>query len=316
MKRCPQCNENLRDDAFYHNKATTTGLSSWCKECTKQKIGLYQKARSERIIIAGGKTCSRCKVWKPANKFYPHNRDGITSRCKDCTKDDARQILRDDPDDCHEKSHIYYEHNREHIREVARQRRARHSQECNERNRQHYATDADFADRCKKQSQEYRQKYPDKVKASVKNWNESHVDYVHQTNLRKYIAHREERIAYNRAYYPAHKDAIVANNRKWRHEHPDERKAQNHRRRCKKNESSEHFTVAQWRAMLTAFGYRCLRCGRTDSKLTPDHVIPIAFGGSNGIANIQPLCFSCNSSKQDTIADYRNPRMMQELLGS
>jgi 5-methylcytosine-specific restriction endonuclease McrA len=33
--------------------------------------------------------------------------------------------------------------------------------------------------------------------------------------------------------------------------------------------------------------------------------VPVALGGSSFIANIQPLCRSCNSSKQDRIIDYR-----------
>jgi 5-methylcytosine-specific restriction endonuclease McrA len=49
-----------------------------------------------------------------------------------------------------------------------------------------------------------------------------------------------------------------------------------------------------------------LCCGRPDVKLTQDHVVPLARGGSNLIDNIQPLCASCNSSKGTQTIDYRS----------
>lgn len=67
-------------------------------------------------------------------------------------------------------------------------------------------------------------------------------------------------------------------------------------------------TTAEWRELKHAYGNRCLRCGRAELviDLTLDHVIPYSKGGTNWISNVQPLCFSCNSSKGQNITDYRN----------
>jgi 5-methylcytosine-specific restriction endonuclease McrA len=43
-------------------------------------------------------------------------------------------------------------------------------------------------------------------------------------------------------------------------------------------------------------GWRCLHCG-TGERLTLDHVVPWSLGGSDGQANLQTLCTSCNCRK-------------------
>jgi hypothetical protein len=45
---------------------------------------------------------------------------------------------------------------------------------------------------------------------------------------------------------------------------------------------------------------RCVQCGNNE-KLKPDHVIPVAKGGSNTERNIQLLCESCNRAKGASI---------------
>jgi 5-methylcytosine-specific restriction enzyme A len=47
--------------------------------------------------------------------------------------------------------------------------------------------------------------------------------------------------------------------------------------------------------------YQCQSCGKTEAqaKLTVDHIIALAAGGSNDLSNFQTLCASCNSRKRD-----------------
>jgi 5-methylcytosine-specific restriction endonuclease McrA len=51
------------------------------------------------------------------------------------------------------------------------------------------------------------------------------------------------------------------------------------------------------RNLVLATG-RCLRCGRTE-RLSVDHIIPVAKGGSDELKNLQCLCLYCNCSKRD-----------------
>jgi uncharacterized protein YdaU (DUF1376 family) len=63
-------------------------------------------------------------------------------------------------------------------------------------------------------------------------------------------------------------------------------------------------TPGEWQALLEFSEHRCVRCGAEES-LCKDHIRPIYQGGSDGIANIQPLCRACNSRKGAESKDWR-----------
>ena len=82
------------------------------------------------------------------------------------------------------------------------------------------------------------------------------------------------------------------------------RRLSEHRRRARKARSGGTYTIAEWQSLCERTGNRCLACGDA-GPLTVDHIVPISKGGSNSIANIQPLCLPCNLSKHTQIIDYR-----------
>lgn len=53
---------------------------------------------------------------------------------------------------------------------------------------------------------------------------------------------------------------------------------------------------------------RCAQCGRTPLedgvRLEPDHKLPLSWGGTDDIENLQPLCEECNAGKQAFYATY------------
>lgn len=61
-------------------------------------------------------------------------------------------------------------------------------------------------------------------------------------------------------------------------------------------------TTKEWRSILTSQEGKCARCDAS-SKLTVDHVIPIARGGPHWPWNVQGLCADCNRSKYDNMTD-------------
>lgn len=68
----------------------------------------------------------------------------------------------------------------------------------------------------------------------------------------------------------------------------------------------------RWRQILEVLGATCLNCGA--QPVTRDHVQPIACGGLNHPANLQPLCRPCNNAKADRIIDYRSAEQRAKVL--
>jgi hypothetical protein len=65
-------------------------------------------------------------------------------------------------------------------------------------------------------------------------------------------------------------------------------------------------------AVFKRDGDRCLKCGSMDN-LSLDHITPLASGGDNSTDNLQTLCKRCNSSKGNTIKDYRESNVEPTL---
>lgn len=74
------------------------------------------------------------------------------------------------------------------------------------------------------------------------------------------------------------------------------RKRQKVTRRARERGAGGTYTWSEVARLYLRFG-GCAYCGQRTGDYEPDHVVPLAKGGSNSITNIVPACRSCNSDK-------------------
>jgi 5-methylcytosine-specific restriction endonuclease McrA len=92
----------------------------------------------------------------------------------------------------------------------------------------------------------------------------------------------------------------------WRAANPVAFMVQQANRRALKRQAPGYFTAEEWLDRLADYGGTCPCCLKR-RKLTVDHIVPLAEGGTNWIWNIQPLCLRCNSAKGNRHATYYPP---------
>lgn len=104
--------------------------------------------------------------------------------------------------------------------------------------------------------------------------------------------------------------AANARNRRYVLNNREKIETARHIRRTVKNNGD--LTPDEWFLLkAVVFGMRCAKCRRMLSnwegceRPTIDHIVPVSKGGEHTLDNVQPLCRSCNSQKNDKTEDYR-----------
>jgi 5-methylcytosine-specific restriction endonuclease McrA len=162
-------------------------------------------------------------------------------------------------------------------------------------------------------------------------WRKNHPEEARRKDRQYDTANHEKRIERGREYYAKHRQEKSAKSKQWHLEHPgysktwwkehpdrtkeyhkndvplspEKQSEYNSRRRARKLAAKGKHTASEWKSIKLMYGNKCLACGKSNVKLTRDHVIPLIKGGEDCIGNIQPLCQSCNSKKHTTEIDYR-----------
>jgi 5-methylcytosine-specific restriction endonuclease McrA len=129
-------------------------------------------------------------------------------------------------------------------------------------------------------------------------------DWLNKNQRDRYALDLDKHREYHRKWRTRNLMKAKAASRRDRVNHSLGYRIRQNNRRVRLSQNGGRFTVKEWQCLCAAYGFRCLCCGQV-KPLTADHVIPIVHGGSGNIANIQPLCASCNSKKGIKHTDYR-----------
>jgi 5-methylcytosine-specific restriction endonuclease McrA len=138
---------------------------------------------------------------------------------------------------------------------------------------------------------------------------------INEAKARYRAANLKKHAATNSAWNKAHRTEANAATDRWRERNrerflqqqrsynqrrqtPPEATAEYQRRRraAKKSSMIGRITPDLLAAKCAYWGNRCWSCGSTD-RVELDHVKPLSKGGAHCLANIRPVCRSCNAMK-------------------
>ncbi len=223
------------------------------------------------------KTCTKCGVEKPLEKFSPdrRNHDGRQSYCKTCY-----QI----------ESAIW---------------RAANSEKRRAYQAAWYLANCDTV---KARVAIYRVKNLEKVRAYAMIYRQENRDKYRVWNKTYYVTHQEKELVRGATYRKMNAKKIQARSAAYRRTpKAKEIACRNSRtRRARERNCEISLTAEEWGQIIVSYNGRCAYCGmklrvggpRTGNKLTQDHIRPLSKGGVHSADNVVPACWTCNSEKR------------------
>jgi 5-methylcytosine-specific restriction endonuclease McrA len=280
-KVCTKCliDKSLAD--FSGNKNGKYGKHSVCKACSHKSLKSI-RLRPEEIPLGDTKKCTKCKETKLVDQFMLNSAVscGRNSTCKDCYNAANRAYLLVpvvQPD----------------FRECSR---CKETKPITDFNRMGSFTErrSKLCKVCHYLAQAPRPPIRDEVRLE----RNAKARKRKRENPGLFAIHREK-------YRETHPGADSQRSAQWRLNNPEKARATRVRRRARKAQAEGSFTGEEWASILQKFNNLCAGCGPESegALLTVDHIIPLARGGTNWAHNIQPMCASCNSSKNDKTMD-------------
>ena len=133
--------------------------------------------------------------------------------------------------------------------------------------------------------------------AQEKDYRILHSEQLKASDHQYYLLHRKERLAYQKENQWKWREYDRANYRA----NPAKFLIKSHRRLALQKSLLATLTTEQWEHIKSAYGNRCIYCGKSPQRLTQDHLIPLSRGGPYTADNIVPACSVCNTSKGNRI---------------
>jgi hypothetical protein len=141
-------------------------------------------------------------------------------------------------------------------------------------------------------------------------WRQNNREKVSDTQHQWYIDNRAKVIKRSLQQAESNPEQFAERQRRYRKNHLEEKREHLRRRRTRKRNLPDTFTIEQWVSCLEYFNYCCAVCGKQLRDLLgliephQDHWIALANPDCPGsiATNMVCLCNACNFSKNDTPA--------------
>lgn len=138
-------------------------------------------------------------------------------------------------------------------------------------------------------------------------WQKSHKDRVNEVGRKNYAKNldksREKRRRRVRAWYQRNAEQQRQRVSEYRKLNPEKKRLSESKRRSVKLNNGTYVILEK--ELQRLLSNNCSNCNSSQGQ-TLDHIIPISRGGKHSIGNLQTLCKSCNSSKNNkTITEWR-----------
>lgn len=136
----------------------------------------------------------------------------------------------------------------------------------------------------------YRKNQPEKVRESWKRYRLKYLDKERERNHLYYLKNEEKEKQRSKKKWKI-----------WYEKNRTKRRWYNKEWYRKRRVGGDIIRRQDWEDLKKSNDHKCIFCKKSepDIRLTMDHIVPMSKGGKNILANIQPLCRSCNCSKKD-----------------
>ncbi len=272
-KCCTKCGEIKLLSEFHRERKGKYGHGSVCKKCRS-------RAKPKPAVPEGYKICRICDGIFPATLEYfkkdARLKCGLANICKPCAASYTREYYGD------------------------------HIEERREYSRKRYWLNPDYH---KGQSKIWYQNNKPRHRAKSKEWYEDNREYARALDKQRYLANRENELQKRKEWRINNYDEYRAYNEQWAKDNPEKvkasSKAADSRRRARKRNLPDDFTLQDWELGVEYWGRKCAICGRPpddDLALAADHWIPLKDPKCPGtvVTNMVPLCdgkTGCNTRK-------------------
>lgn len=181
------------------------------------------------------------------------------------------------------------------------------------RPRQPMYSPEEINERRKQQMASYYKRDREKVLERQRHWHAEHPGRKKEISARYHAKHRDRLNAKQREENKREDRKTFMRDylREHRKNNPEMYRTYSKNRRALHLGADGSHTLEEWIAKQAEFDHRCGYCG-TRKKLTEDHAVPLARGGSNLITNIVPACGRCNSRKGTLTAEEFVTRLAEE----